>query len=89
MTPQERWYHLVNEKSIIKNYMAMHDEEVKTRKLKKFLGIPEFTGNKELKDTVIQLHDIARLVEQHIGHGSLSDGLRDYASKIALIAKGK
>jgi hypothetical protein len=89
MTPQERWYNLVNQKSIIKNYMAMHDEEVKTRKLKKFLGISEFTENKKLEEAVVQLHDIARLVEQEIGQGSLSKGLRDYADKISIIAKGK
>ena len=38
--------------------------------------------NLKLVDAVIQLHDIARLVEQEIGVGSLSDSLRSNADQL-------
>ena len=38
--------------------------------------------NLELVDAVIQLHDIARLVEQEIGVGSLSDTIRSNADQL-------
>jgi hypothetical protein len=38
--------------------------------------------NLKLVDAVIQLHDIARLVEQEIGAGSLSDSLRFNADQL-------
>ena len=38
--------------------------------------------NLELVDTVIKLHDIARLVEIEIGKGKLSDDMRDIADRL-------
>jgi hypothetical protein len=38
--------------------------------------------NLKLVDAVIQLHDIARLVEQEIGVGNLSDNLRSNADQL-------
>lgn len=35
-----------------------------------------------LSDAVIQLHDIARLVEQQIGQGALSDDIRQCADRL-------
>jgi hypothetical protein len=37
MNTQERWNYISNNEEIIRQYMAMHDEEVQTRKLLKFL----------------------------------------------------
>ena len=38
--------------------------------------------NIELVDAVIQLHDIARLVEAEIGRGDLSDDIRAIADRL-------
>jgi hypothetical protein len=37
MNTQQRWNYIKNNKEIIEQYMALHDEEVKTRQLVKFL----------------------------------------------------
>jgi hypothetical protein len=37
MNTQERWNYIKNNEEIIRQYMAQHDEEVKTRQLVKFL----------------------------------------------------
>jgi len=37
MNTQERWHYIKNNREIIEQYMAQHDEEVKTRQLMKFL----------------------------------------------------
>jgi hypothetical protein len=37
MNTQERWNYIKNNKEIIEQYMALHDEEVRTRQLVKFL----------------------------------------------------
>ena len=37
----------------------------------------------QLKQSVIELHDIARLIEQGIGQGQLSSDLRDCADRLA------
>jgi hypothetical protein len=36
----------------------------------------------ELKDKIIQLHDIARAVEQQIGQGQLSEDIRKAADRL-------
>jgi len=41
----------------------------------------------KLYESVIQLHDIARLVEQEIGQGKLSYDLRDCADILAMLTK--
>jgi uncharacterized protein YggE len=38
MNTQQRWNYIKNNEEIIRQYMAQHDEEVKTRQLLKFLG---------------------------------------------------
>jgi hypothetical protein len=38
--------------------------------------------NLKLVDAVIQLHDIARLVEQEVGQGELSRDIRDVADRL-------
>jgi hypothetical protein len=40
-----------------------------------------------LNDAVIQLHDIARLVEEEIGQGKLSSDIRNCADRLAELLK--
>jgi hypothetical protein len=81
MNIQERWHYIKNNQEIIKQYMAQHDEEVNTRKLKKFLGakIMDF----DIEYLVIRLHDIAREVEQQVGVGELSQDIRACADRLS------
>ena len=37
MNTQQRWNYIKNNREIIEQYMALHDEEVRTRQLLKFL----------------------------------------------------
>lgn len=37
MNTQERWNYIKNNDEIIRQYMAQHDEEIRTRQLLKFL----------------------------------------------------
>ena len=41
----------------------------------------------QLNQSVIELHDIARLVEQEIGQGQLSMDLRNCADRLAQLIK--
>lgn len=41
----------------------------------------------QLNQSVIKLHDIARLVEQEIGQGQLSMDLRNCADRLAMLIK--
>ena len=41
--------------------------------------------NYELEDKIIQLHDIARVVEQQVGVGQLSDDIRNVADRLSEI----
>jgi hypothetical protein len=81
MNTQQRWNYIKNNKEIIEQNMAQHDEEARTRKLKKFLGakIMDF----DIEYLVIRLHDIAREVEQKIGVGELSKDIRDCADRLS------
>ena len=81
MNTHERWNYIKNNDEIIGQHMAQHDEEVKTRKLKKFLGakIMDF----DIEYLVIRLHDIAREVEQQIGVGELSQDIRACADRLS------
>lgn len=38
--------------------------------------------NTQLLDAVIQLHNIARLIEQELGKGNLSEDVRDCADRL-------
>ena len=81
MKTQERWNYIKNNDEIISQYMAQHDEEVKTRKLTNFLGakIMDF----DIEYLVIRLHDIAREVEQKIGVGELSKDIRACSDRLS------
>jgi predicted metal-dependent hydrolase len=80
MNTQQRWNYIKNNKEIIEQHMAQHDEEAQTRKLKKFLGakIMDF----DIEYLVIRLHDIAREIEQKIGVGELSKDIRSCADRL-------
>lgn len=41
----------------------------------------------QLQQSVIELHDIARLIEREIGSGQLSLDLRDCAERLAILIK--
>jgi hypothetical protein len=41
----------------------------------------------ELKDKIIQLHDIARAVEQQLGQGQLSEDIRKAADRLNELLK--
>jgi hypothetical protein len=42
----------------------------------------------ELVDAVIKLHDVARLVENEIGTGQLSDDIRNCADRLHVLTLG-
>ena len=75
------WENVLNRREQIERNIAQHDEEVKTRKLKKFLGakIMDF----DIEYLVIRLHDIAREIEQKIGVGELSNDIRACADRLS------
>ena len=53
-------------------------------------GVLNFTRRKmndTLNDAVIQLHNIARLIESEIGRGLLSDDIRDCANRLHTIVR--
>ena len=85
MNTQQRWHYIKNNKEIVEQYMAQHDEEAKTRKLTKFLGakIMDF----DIEYLVIRLHDIAREVEQKIGVGELSKDICSCADRLSDVNK--
>jgi len=43
--------------------------------------------NEKLHDAVIELHNIARLVESEIGRGLLSDDIRDCANRLHVLTQ--
>lgn len=43
--------------------------------------------NDHLNDAVIQLHNIARLIEQEIGSGKLSEDIRNTADRLQMLIK--
>jgi hypothetical protein len=55
------------------------------------LGVQNFRKQRmnerllQLNDAVMQLHDIARLIEKEIGSGQLSADIRDAADRLHLI----
>ena len=87
MNTHERWNYIKNNEEIILQYMAQHDEEAQTRKLKKFLGakIMDF----DIEYLIIRLHDIAREVEQKIGVSELSQDIRACADRLSDLNKAK
>jgi len=79
------WENVLNRREQIERNMAQHDEEVKTRKLKKFLGAK--TMDFDIEYLVIRLHDIAREIEQKIGVGELSKDIRACADRLSDLNK--
>jgi len=79
MNTQQRWNYIHNNKEIIEQFMAQHDEEARTRKLEKFLKEGANIMDFDIEYLVIRLHDIAREVEQKIGVGELSKDIRNCA----------
>lgn len=79
------WENVLNRCEQIERNIALHDEEVKTRKLQKFLGakIMDF----DIEYLVIRLHDIAREVEQRVGFGELSKDIRKCADRLSDLNK--
>ena len=43
--------------------------------------------NEKLLDLVVQLHDIARTIEQEIGVGQLSEDIRNAADRLNTLSK--
>jgi hypothetical protein len=87
MNTHERWNYIKNNREIIEQHMALHDEEAQTRKLTKFLGAKIM--NFDIEYLVIRLHDIAREVEQQVGVGELSQDIRACADKLSDLNKTK
>lgn len=53
MNTQERWNYIKNNDEIIRQYMALHDEEVKTRQLLKFLDNKPTSSHKDRPDALL------------------------------------
>jgi uncharacterized protein YecA (UPF0149 family) len=87
MNTQQRWNYIRNNKEIIEQYMAQHDEEARTRKLEKFLKQGANIMDFDIEYLVIRLHDIAREIEQKIGKGELSDDIRQCADRLSDVNK--
>jgi uncharacterized protein YecA (UPF0149 family) len=89
MNTQERWNYIKNNDEIIRQHMAQHDEEVKTRQLIKFVKEGTNKMDFNIEYLVIRLHDIAREVEQQVGVGELSQDIRACADRLSDLNKTK
>jgi uncharacterized protein YecA (UPF0149 family) len=89
MNTQERWDYIKNNDEIIRQHMAQHDEEVKTRQLVKFVKEGTNKMDFNIEYLVIRLHDIAREVEQQVGVGELSRDIRACADRLSDLNKAK
>ena len=89
MNTHERWDYIKNNEEIVSQYMAQHDEQVKTRQLVKFLHKGINKMNFDIEYLVIRLHDIAREVEQQVGVGKLSRDIRACADRLSDLNKAK
>jgi uncharacterized protein YecA (UPF0149 family) len=86
---QQRWNYIKNNDEIIRQHMAQHDEEVKTRQLVKFVKEGTNKMDFNIEYLVIRLHDIAREVEQQVGVGELSRDIRACADRLSDCNKAK
>jgi hypothetical protein len=86
MNTHERWNYIKNNREIVEQYMALHDEEAKTRKLVKFLKGADLMDF-DIEYMVIRLHDIAREVEQQVSSGQLAADIRRCADRLSDVAK--
>jgi uncharacterized protein YecA (UPF0149 family) len=89
MNTHERWNYIKNNREIISQHMALHDEESKTRQLVKFLQEGTDKMNFDIEYLVIRLHDIAREVEQQVGVSELSQDIRACADRLSDLNKAK
>ena len=81
------WENVTNRREQIIRNMAICEEEIKTRKLKKFLKEGANIMDFDIEYLVIRLHDIAREVEQKIGVGALSKDIRACADRLSDVNK--
>jgi hypothetical protein len=81
------WENVTNRREQIIRNMAICEEEIRTRKLKKFLKEGANIMDFDIEYLVIRLHDIAREVEQKIGAGKLSDDIRACANRLSDVNK--
>lgn len=86
-TREERREAIYNRKAHIEKNMAICEEEIRTRKLKKFLKEGANIMDFELEYAIIRLHDIARLIEEKIGEGALSKDIRACADRLGDLNK--
>jgi hypothetical protein len=77
------WENVTNRQEKILRNIAICDEEIKTRKLKKFLKEGANIMDFDIEYLVIRLHDIAREVEQKVGVGKLSQDIRACADQLS------
>jgi peptide subunit release factor 1 (eRF1) len=88
-TREERRNAIYNPRAHIERNMAICDEEIKTRKLKKFLKEGANIMDFDIEYLVIRLHDLAREVEQKFGVGELSKDIRACADRLSDLNKAK
>ena len=86
-TREERREAIYNRTAHTERNMAICDEEIRTRKLKKFLKDGANIMDFDIEYLVIQLHDIARKVEQQVGGGELSKNIRQCADRLSDLNK--
>lgn len=87
MNTQQRWHYIKNNDEILVQHMALHDDEVKTRRLLKFLGKETDNMEFDFEHLVQQLHDIARKLEQQVGIGEFSRDIRACADRLSDLGK--
>ena len=83
------WENVTNRREQIIRNIAICEEEIRTRKLKKFLKEGANIMDFDIEYLVIRLHDIAREVEQKIGVGALSKDIRACADRLSDVNKAK
>ena len=86
-TREERCKAIYNRTAYIERNMAICDEEIRTRKLKKFLKEGANIMDFDIEYLVIRLHDIAREVEQRVRVGELSKDIRTCADRLSNLNK--
>ena len=81
------WENVTNRREKIIRNMAICEEEIRTRKLQKFLKEGAKIMDFDIEYLVIRLHDIAREVEQRVGFGDLSKDIRNCADRLSDLNK--
>jgi hypothetical protein len=88
-TREQRREAIANPQAHIERNMAICEEEIKTRKLKKFIKEGANLMDFDIEHLVIQLHYIAREVEEKVGIGGLSKDIRKCADRLSDLNKAK